>query len=160
VDISPSRWRVEPWKNGGGSTSVVLRMPDSDPYNLRISVAEVTASGPFSVFPGYRRYTTLLEGGPISLEVAGVVRPLARGSLLELDGEVAVVAHVEAPARLLNVLVRASDQPTNPIGVGYGETERASIVFAVEATGDLARWHTRVAPSPMRATGDVVWIRL
>ena len=130
--IRPSQWRLQAWTNGRGVTSEVLRLPD-----LRISVAEVTESGPFSTFPGYTRWSLLLDGGPVWL---GERRLTA---LSQLDGAAAIEARVEAPARLLNILGRG-------IAVGVGD-EEVDIVF------DLATHETRVFAQPTRASG--VWIR-
>nr|MBA3501029.1 HutD family protein [Deltaproteobacteria bacterium] len=125
------------WKNGRGTTSEVLRLPDLDDYGLRISVAEVSESGPFSTFPGYTRWSLLLDGGPIWL---GERRLTA---LSQLDGALQIEARVDAPGRLLNILGRG-------IAVGVGE-EEADIVF------DLSTYETRVFDQPTRASG--VWIR-
>lgn len=146
--IQPTQWRPQPWKNGRGVTSEVLRVPDREDYEVRVSVAEVTAPGPFSTFPGYRRATTLLGGGPIALVIDGVVRPLARGVLVDFAGEAACEAReVAAPAHLLNVLVRPG------VRVGIGATAAADIAF------DLATHATRVFDAPAPVAGDVVWIR-
>ena len=43
------------WKNGGGVTREVASWPEQaglDGFDWRISLAEVAAGGPFSVFPG------------------------------------------------------------------------------------------------------------
>ncbi|MDQ3338580.1 MAG: HutD family protein [Myxococcota bacterium] len=135
--ITPSQWRPQAWKNGRGTTSEVLRLPDLDDYDLRISVAEVSESGPFSTFPGYTRWSLLLDGGPIWL---GERRLTA---LSQLDGALQIEARVDAPGRLLNILGRG-------IAVGVGE-EEADIVF------DLSTYETRVFDQPTRASG--VWIR-
>ena len=114
TSIAPNAWRVQPWKNGRGVTSEVIRVPDTDDYHLRISVAEVIESGPFSTFPGYTRWSLLLAGGPIWLNEAQLV------GLVELPGEVQIEARVAAPATLLNVL-----------GRGIEIREDADIVFDV-----------------------------
>jgi environmental stress-induced protein Ves len=135
--ITPSQWRPQAWKNGRGTTSEVLRLPALDDFDLRISVAAVTDSGPFSLFPGYTRWSLLLDGGPVWL---GERRLTA---LSQLDGTLPIDARVEAPARLLNILGRG-------IAVGVGE-EEADIVF------DLATHETRIFERPTRARG--VWIK-
>jgi len=140
VVITPSEWRVQPWKNGRGVTSEVIRLPDVDAYELRISVADVTESGPFSTFPGYTRWSLLLEGGPIWL--AG--QQLA--TLFELDGSQSIDARASAPARLLNILGRG-------IRVGRGDADQADLAFGLD---DRV---THVFDVPMRVTGNVVWIK-
>ena len=59
-----------PWKNGGGVTRELLKVPHpSDParFLARLSIATVASSGPFSVFPGVDRILTLLEGEGMAL---------------------------------------------------------------------------------------------
>ena len=54
-----------PWKNGGGVTCEVAAWPPgtgSGGFDWRISIASVTRSGPFSVFPGVDRALAVLKG--------------------------------------------------------------------------------------------------
>lgn len=54
-----------PWKNGGGTTCELVRLPHprrADNFALRISMATVGAGGPFSAFPGIDRQLMLLDG--------------------------------------------------------------------------------------------------
>ena len=132
--IDPDRWRAQPWKNGRGVTCEVLRLPDLEDYDLRISVAGVTSSGPFSTFPGYTRWTLLLDGGPVVL--AGT--PLA--GLFVIDGAVQIDARVDAPARLLNVIGR---------GIRVQIGDGAGIVF------DCSTLQTRLRDEHARD----VWIK-
>ncbi|MFE2310102.1 HutD family protein [Streptomyces sp. NPDC059411] len=63
------------WKNGGGVTREIAAFPPGagmDDFGWRISLAEVTADGPFSVFPGVDRTLTLAEGAGMDLEIGGV----------------------------------------------------------------------------------------
>ena len=64
--LLPAADRVPvPWKNGGGVTREVAAFPDGagfDDFLWRISMAEVRADGPFSVFPGVDRVLAVLEG--------------------------------------------------------------------------------------------------
>lgn len=96
--ITPDAWRAQPWKNGRGVTHEVLRLPDVDNYDLRISVARVTESGPFSTFPGYTRWS-LLDGGPIQLAGHAL-------GMVELDGGAQFDAIVGGAATLLNIIGR------------------------------------------------------
>jgi environmental stress-induced protein Ves len=53
------------WKNGAGLTREIVRSPrDStmDTFAWRVSIAEVSESGAFSVFPGVDRIIVLLSG--------------------------------------------------------------------------------------------------
>ncbi len=57
------------WKNGGGLTRELLHWPpQSDAaWQLRISVAEVARSGPFSAYPGVARWFCVLQGAGVVL---------------------------------------------------------------------------------------------
>lgn len=66
--------RPMPWKNGGGVTTEIMAWPPSaglDAFDWRISMAQVAAGGPFSVFPGIDRTLTVLEG-TMRLAIEGV----------------------------------------------------------------------------------------
>ncbi|WP_378943245.1 HutD family protein [Mesorhizobium sp. ANAO-SY3R2] len=57
--------RPMPWKNGGGVTTEILAWPPAaglDDFDWRISMAQVAAGGPFSVFAGIDRTLTVLAG--------------------------------------------------------------------------------------------------
>jgi uncharacterized protein len=60
-----------PWRNGGGVTRELLAWPDPRDWLLRVSVAEISASGAFSIFPGVDRWFAVLAGGGVRLETAG-----------------------------------------------------------------------------------------
>lgn len=66
-DIAPV-----PWRNGGGETRELLAWPDPADWIVRISVAEILASGPFSDFPGVDRWFAVLQGGAVRLDTHGV----------------------------------------------------------------------------------------
>ncbi len=53
------------WKNGGGVTREIVVWPpkaDIEHFEWRVSVATISASGPFSTFPGIERVIMLLQG--------------------------------------------------------------------------------------------------
>jgi environmental stress-induced protein Ves len=90
---------AKPWKNGGGITREVIRVPAGDgPFRWRVSIAQIDAPGPFSNFAGYRRTMVLLRGGGVRLDV-GTAEPQslsAVGAMAQFDGA------REAHAELLN----------------------------------------------------------
>lgn len=156
IIITAAQWRAQPWKNGRGITHEILRWPDRDDYDVRLSLAEVTTSGPFSRFPGYRRWTFLAGPAPIELASDALHHTLvAVGDHLAVPGEVALTATLPAgPTHLLNVLARAA------IVVGHGPTTQPiKAAFALVDRPRLARWSTVVLPT---ATGfdttDCVWV--
>jgi hypothetical protein len=71
--MSPASYRTMPWKNGLGIThEIAAQRSDEDlacgRFTWRLSLAEVTASAPFSSFPGCDRVITLLSGDGMLLE--------------------------------------------------------------------------------------------
>jgi uncharacterized protein len=63
-----------PWKNGGGVTMEIAVHPadaSMDNFDWRVSMAIVDAGGPFSTFPNIDRTLTILEGGPLGLQIGG-----------------------------------------------------------------------------------------
>lgn len=72
--LGPDDYRDMPWKNGGGVTRELWKLPHpSDParFLARVSIATVEASGPFSVFPGVDRTLMILEGAGVALTIDG-----------------------------------------------------------------------------------------
>lgn len=71
--LRPDSFRVMPWKNGGGTTTELLILPEgatvSGGFDLRLSRARVASSGPFSPFPGCDRTLLLLEGGGLQVRL-------------------------------------------------------------------------------------------
>lgn len=58
------------WKNGGGRTREIVRMPagsSMDTFEWRASIADITGDGPFSAFAGFDRVIVLLSGDGVYL---------------------------------------------------------------------------------------------
>ena len=95
--VTPTIVRVDdvepvPWRNGGGSTRELLAWPDSRDWIVRVSVADILASGPFSAFPGVDRWFAVLSGDAVRLETAGMDPQVLTASQLSLhafSGDVA-----------------------------------------------------------------------
>jgi environmental stress-induced protein Ves len=71
--FNAARLAATPWKNGGGVTrEVVTRPPGAnlDTFAWRVSIANVSSDGPFSVFPGVDRVLMLLDGNGVALRTA------------------------------------------------------------------------------------------
>ncbi|HEY8013105.1 MAG TPA: HutD family protein, partial [Dongiaceae bacterium] len=68
--IRAADYRAMAWKNGQGMTREIAREPGEGDFLWRLSIAEVAASGDFSLFPGYDRTITLIEGAGIRLAFA------------------------------------------------------------------------------------------
>jgi hypothetical protein len=92
ADVPPQRWR-----NGGGWTRQLLTWPPDDTaWQLRISLATISAPGPFSSFPGVQRTLALVGGKGLLLTVDGQEHRLRVDSdPLQFDG--AAAAHATLP---------------------------------------------------------------
>ena len=97
-----------PWKNGGGVTRELLAWPPGGDWQVRISVAEIAADGPFSSFPGVERWFAVLEGGGVALAIDGVERRCRRGDApVRFAGTAKVDCRLlEGPSRDLNLMLR------------------------------------------------------
>jgi environmental stress-induced protein Ves len=58
-----------PWKNGGGLTRELVAWPNAQLWSWRMSVAEISRSGPFSQFDGVERWFAVLVGAGVRLDV-------------------------------------------------------------------------------------------
>lgn len=100
-----------PWKNGGGLTQEIVCVPAGAgiaDFDWRISVAQVSANGPFSRFHGIDRVIMLLQGQGMTLEGQdhqhALVQPLLPHAFA---GEVAIACTlIDGPTTDLNVMVR------------------------------------------------------
>lgn len=65
--IAANEYRRERWKNGAGWTREIVRVPDSEDWDWRLSIAEIEQDSPFSLFPGIDRELVLLHGNGLRL---------------------------------------------------------------------------------------------
>lgn len=97
------------WKNGAGWTSEIVRVPDGDDWDWRMSIAEIEADAPFSAFPGVDRELVLLDGNGLRLRfgdgaVHEVLPPHGR---LRFAGERGAHAELlDGPTRDFNLMWR------------------------------------------------------
>ena len=97
-DVPPA-----PWKNGGGVTRELLAWPEVAGWSLRVSVADVATSGPFSVFSGVDRWFGVLQGSGVILETAGTPAPV---TVRAGDGLHAFTGDAITQCRLVDGLTR------------------------------------------------------
>ena len=102
---------ASPWKNGGGITREVAAWPPGagfDDFRWRVSMAEVRADGPFSVFPGVDRILAVLEGRlALDIEGRGAVELSATSAPAVFPGDAPTGGRLlEGPVTDLNVMSR------------------------------------------------------
>ncbi|ENV94884.1 hypothetical protein F937_00991 [Acinetobacter calcoaceticus ANC 3680] len=94
------------WKNGAGFTLEIARSQGEADFEWRISMADVTTSGPFSLFPDKQRIITVLDGKGIVLHVDDLpARSLKLGDIFAFHGESQVHSElVDGAIRDLNLI--------------------------------------------------------
>lgn len=111
--LRPDSFRVMPWKNGGGTTTELLILPEgatvAGGFDLRLSRAQVASSGPFSPFPGCDRTLLLLQGEGLRVALEdrdglALERPFEP---VVFSGDVPASGHLAAgPCEDFNVITR------------------------------------------------------
>ena len=100
----------QPWRNGGGSTRELFTWPGGGaPWQLRISVADITQDGPFSAFAGVDRWFAVLQGDGVHLAWPGAApHSLTCGSPpLAFDGAAAPDCRLAGgPTRNFNLMLQ------------------------------------------------------
>ena len=130
-----------PWRNGGGRTRELLAWPSAQDWQVRVSVAELEAVGPFSAYAGIDRCFAVLAGAGVVLSLPlGEVRLHAGDPALAFPGEAAPLCRlVGGPTRDLNLMTRRRD--------GRGSMRRAP-------TSGAARWRGLFADDTLWWTDD------
>ncbi|MBX3689997.1 HutD family protein [Dokdonella sp.] len=110
--IAANQARRVRWKNDGGWTTELARdPPQGEPFNWRVSIAQIEQDGPFSSFPGIDRELLLLDGNGIELDIddAPPLRLAQRFERVHFAGEARVRCRLLAgPTRDFNVMVDRS----------------------------------------------------
>jgi uncharacterized protein len=99
----------QPWRNGGGRTRELLAWPAaSADWRVRVSVAEIEADGPFSMFPGARRWFAVLKGAGVELTIDGAPRRATRNDApISFDGAAPTACRLlDGPTLDLNLMLR------------------------------------------------------
>jgi len=99
--------RDEPWANGAGVTTVILREADNADWRIRVSVARVEQEGPFSELPDTRRTLIPLDA-PMTLRFpGGSLQHASRFEALRFDGSPAPEGLLpEGATRDFNLMLR------------------------------------------------------
>jgi uncharacterized protein len=134
-----------PWKNGGGLTREVAAFPpgsDLEGFEWRVSIAEVRAPGPFSLFPGVDRCLTVLSGR-LSLAIDGqaALSLSPESSAVAFPGDVPAFAEPRGgPVTDLNVMTRRgrrSARLTRGGAAGPARLEPRAMTTLLVALSDL-----------------------
>lgn len=138
------------WKNGGGVTQEVAVSPPGSgfaDFNWRISIATVTAGGPFSVFPTTDRELVVLKGTlRLAIEGRGEVVVQPGSSSVRFAGDVPCIGEPQdAPVTDVNVMTRRGEfsSRTTWLAVERQSTVRAraarTFLLAVDPVTLIAR---------------------
>lgn len=94
------------WKNGAGFTLEIARSQGEADFDWRISMADVTTSGPFSLFPNKQRIISVLDGKGMVLHVDDLpAKRLNQGDIFAFHGESQVQSElVDSAIRDLNLI--------------------------------------------------------
>jgi uncharacterized protein len=146
--LRAERYPTMPWKNGQGSTREIAVHPPGaslDSFMWRVSLAQVNAPGPFSLFPQCDRLLCVVSGGPLHLSVAN-----AEPARLTIDSppfyfpaDVATESTIlDSPVIDFNVIVRREHYHAHvecrPDSVELSPSGHVRIVFVKAGT---ARTH-------------------
>ena len=94
------------WKNGAGFTLEIARSQGEADFDWRISMADVTTTGPFSLFPNKQRIISVLDGQGMVLHVDDLpAKTLNQGDIFAFHGESQVQNElVDGAIRDLNLI--------------------------------------------------------
>jgi len=108
-----SEIRPEPWRNGGGVTRELASHPKAasaqdGAWDWRVSIADVSKAGAFSLFPGMERVLTVIDGELLLLTVDGEEHPVEKYRPFRFSGEADTSSALPTgDIRDLNVIARA-----------------------------------------------------
>jgi environmental stress-induced protein Ves len=89
IIMRAANYRAVPWKNGGGVTREILRVPpEPTAFDWRLSLATIASPGPFSSFDGYGRTLVLISGPGVELDFGqhGRAKLTMAGQMVSFDG--------------------------------------------------------------------------
>jgi uncharacterized protein len=129
---------AQPWHNGGGLTCELLTWPVADPWQLRISVADIARDGPFSPLAGVQRWIAVLEGAGMRLGSGGQwVTLTGHSAPWAFNGDLAPdCSLLSGPTRDLNLMHRGGQAVMQrvPPAVRWRRASPWRALFTREAT--------------------------
>ena len=109
IRIALSDCPDQPWANKDGTTRQLLAWPATDLWSLRVSVATISQSGPYSKLPHTRRWQNILQGSVILTIHDHKVHLDRQSDPFAFDGEEPCDCElVQGPAQALNIMTRGS----------------------------------------------------
>lgn len=167
--IPAAELHPRPWKNGGGVTRQLAIYPEhatQDNFIWRVSAAELTQPGPFSIWPDIDRILILTGGESMLLTrtETGQQQRLTRGERLYFAGETPLEAALpDGPARDFNLMLRRKQahgcvdmrRTAQKLPLRPGDT-------LLHCTADQFTAHLPERLGGLRTldTGDTLWLSL
>ncbi|HYE38749.1 MAG TPA: HutD family protein [Ramlibacter sp.] len=129
------------WRNGGGQTRELLAWPAATGWRVRMSVADVSAAGPFSRFDGRERWFAVLDGAGVDLQVGAEQHRLTTASAaFRFDGAAGVACTpVEGSTRDFNLMAAPGRAHLRRARGALGVTPAAGSLVAAYAHSRGAR---------------------
>lgn len=129
--LGPGDYRLMPWKNGLGiTTEIAIHPADAglagQPFDWRVSMADVTADSEFSRFPGYDRSILMAEGAGMELDfdTAPTVRLAYRGAMTGFSGDWQTRCRLlDGPVRDFNVMTARDRMQQHCLALGGAPVE-------------------------------------
>ena len=110
--LTPDQYLRQPWKNGSGSTTELIKQVVDGQLLWRLSIAEIKQSGPFSDFSGFDRTIMLLNGNGMALSFGDAAAPPAEHRIVhrytpfEFAGEAKTHCRlIDGPVEDFNLMV-------------------------------------------------------
>ena len=107
------------WKNNGGFTRELLAWPSKEQWVLRLSVATIEQSGPFSVFDGVTRWFAVLSGDGVRLSTVDHKIELSQASpIFKFDGgQLHACDLIRGSTTDFNVMSTTTERPCSVVRV-------------------------------------------
>jgi hypothetical protein len=149
---------AQPWRNGGGLTRELLAWPSRQDWIVRVSVADIAASGPFSAFPGIDRWFAVLEGEGVVLSLPDGEHGVGRGEApLRFPGEDRPGCRLVGGAtRDLNLMVRRDGAAATMVRADAGSTIDGRTRWRAIYAASAARLECDGTATPLHA-GTLAW---
>lgn len=156
IHLTSADYRIQPWKNGRGTTVELLHLTDPEGKTLlRLSRASVVEDGPFSLFTGIERNLTVLTGAGFRLTGPGLDLRCDPLVPVAFPGDVAVVATETngQPSDDFNVMT-ARHLPRPEVSIVKNQFLPDTRSLALYALGSCTVNGTPIAPGDLLITTE------